>query len=83
MAKQTQVANVLGDSNRNVMIQTSGAGAGAYLAYIDAQLAEAELQFHDATNPLINLPNEIKTNAYNKWVLLRDIASAAKQMLQP
>lgn len=84
MAKQTQVATVLGDSNHNIMIQANGNNnVSAYLSLIDTQLTEAELQFHDATSPLTNLPSEVKTNAYNKWVLLRDIAATAKQMLQP
>lgn len=83
MAKQTQVASVLGDGNRNVMIQTNDNNVSAYLLLIDTQLTEAELQFHDATNPLSNLPAEIKATAYNKWVILRDIAATAKRMLQP
>ncbi len=62
------------DNNNNV---------SAYLSLIDTQLTEAELQFHDATNPLSNLPAEVKATAYNKWVILRDIAATAKRMLQP
>lgn len=81
MAKQTQIVD--GNNNATTMIQHNTTNnVSIYMAYIKALEAEAERQYQEATNTLVQLPEMLKVGSFQKWMLIRDVLAAAKNLLQ-